>query len=87
MDEGVDAEELERAKTVALAGAIYARDDVQGAARIFGRGLATGQTPQEIETWPERVAAVTVEQVNAAARYVFDASRSVTGVLLPPEPG
>ena len=87
LDEGVDAEELERAKTVALAGAIYARDDVQGAARIFGRGLATGQTPQEIETWPERVAAVTVEQVNAAARYVFDASRSVTGVLLPPEPG
>ena len=85
--EGVDAEELERAKTVALAGAIYARDDVQGAARIFGRGLATGQTPEEIESWPERVAAVTVEQVNAAARHVFDASRSVTGVLLRAEPG
>ncbi len=87
LDEGVDAEELERAKTVAVAGAIYARDDVQGAARIFGRGLATGRTPQEIESWPEQISAVTVEQVNAAARSVLEPSRSVTGVLLPAEPG
>ncbi len=85
--EGVSAEELELAKTVALASAIYARDDVQGAARIFGRGLATGRTPQEIESWPERISAVTVEEVNAAARSVLQRSRSVTGVLLPAEPG
>ena len=87
LDEGVSAEELERAKTVAAAAAVYARDDVQGAARIFGRGLATGLTPQEIESWPERISAVTVEQVNAAARFVLDPARSVTGVLLPAEPG
>ena len=87
LDEGVNAEELERAKTVAVAGAIYARDNVQGAARIFGRALATGVTAQEIESWPERISAVTVEQVNAAARFVFDPAGSVTGVLLPAEPG
>ena len=87
LDEGVSADELERAKTVAVAGAIYARDNVQGAARIFGRGLATGQTPQEIESWPERISAITVEQVNAAARFVFVPAGSVTGVLLPVEPG
>jgi zinc protease len=87
LDEGVNAEELERAKTGAVASAIYARDDVQGTARIFGRGLATGLTPHDIETWPERISAVTVEQVNAAARFVLNPAGSVTGVLLPAEPG
>jgi predicted Zn-dependent peptidase len=32
------------------------------------------------------IAAVTIEQVNAAARAVFRENRSVTGVLLPAQP-
>ncbi len=33
----------------------------------FGTALATGRTIEDVEEWPERIGAVTVEQVNAAA--------------------
>lgn len=81
--DGVTQKELDRAKTGLLAGAIYARDSLRTAARTFGAALTSGLTIDEIEAWPDLVAAVTVEDVNAAARYVFDLRRSVTGVLLP----
>ncbi len=81
--DGVSARELARAKNDALADAIYARDGLSTAARIFGVGLTSGLTVAEIEAWPELVAAVTVEQVNQAAREVLVLERSVTGTLRP----
>ncbi len=66
-----------------IAEATYARDSLGGAARIFGTAITTGQTVADIEAWPQRIAAVTVEQVNAAARRVFEPRNSVTGYLLP----
>ena len=62
---------------------IYARDSVSSIARWYGASLAVGLTIEEIEAWPERIAAVTVGQVNAAARAVFVPQTEVTGVLLP----
>ncbi len=81
--EGVSEEELTRAKTGMRAAAVYARDSLRTAARIFGAALAIGLTVDDVESWTERVEAITVEQVNAAARYLFNKERSVTGVLLP----
>jgi zinc protease len=81
--DGVDAAELARAKNRLVAEAIYARDSIYIASRTFGEALTAGLSIEEIEAWPELVKAVTVEQVNAAARHVFDIGRSVTGVLLP----
>jgi zinc protease len=49
--------------------------------RSFGAALATGGTVEDVEAWPDRIAAVTAQQVNAAAAYVFDLERSVTGRL------
>jgi zinc protease len=81
--EGVNEEELARVKTGMLAAAVYARDSISTAARIFGTALAIGLSVEDVENWPQRVEALTVEKVNAAARYVFDDERSVTGILLP----
>ena len=81
--EGITEEELNRTKAGMLAAAVYARDSLSSAARLFGGALAIGLTVDEIESWPQRVEAVTVGQVNAAARYVFEMDRSVTGILLP----
>jgi zinc protease len=53
------------------------------APNVFGRALTTGSTVEDVESWPDRIAAVTPEQVNAAARAVFLENRSVTGRLLP----
>jgi zinc protease len=83
VDEGVRADEVEVAKRRMLADAVYARDSLDAGPRIFGTALTTGQTVAEVESWPERIEAVTVEQVKEAAKAVFDERRSATGVLLP----
>jgi zinc protease len=81
--DGVSAAEVERAKVGLLASAVYARDSLFGAARTFGAALTAGLSVDEIEAWPDLVRAVTLDEVNAAARYVLEPKRSVTGLLRP----
>lgn len=81
--DGVTTEELERARNGMLADAVYARDSLGTATRVFGQALTTGLTVKDIEDWPDKVRAVTAEEVVAAARYVLDMRRSVTGTLKP----
>lgn len=86
LTQGVDTDEVERVKREMRADAVYARDSLYLAARAFGEGFTAGLTVEEVEAWPDRIQAVTVEAVNAAARFVFRPEASVTGVLLPGEP-
>ncbi len=83
LTDGVTTEEVARAKRILEADAIYARDSARAGAQALGAALAMGRTVEDVEAWPERIAAVTAEQVNAAARAVFRIRRSVTAVLLP----
>lgn len=89
LKDGIRPDEVERAKTRLIASVAYARDAVTSGPRVLGEALATGQTTADVEDWPRRIAAVTVEQVNAAAARVLDPRWSVTGLLLPeaPRPG
>ncbi len=80
----ISEEEVARVKKRMLAEATYARDSLSGVARIFGVALTTGQTVEDVEAWPERIAAVTVEDVRIAAREVLKPEHSVRGRLLPP---
>jgi zinc protease len=80
---GVSADELTRAQRRLIDSAIFARDSVAGPARIFGAALASGQSAKDVEAWPGRIHSVTVEQINAAAKAVFNVNRSTTGILLP----
>ncbi len=75
--------EVAQAKARLKAGVAYARDSLHTGARTLGEALTTGQTVEEVEAWPDRIAEVTVEQVNAAAKQVLDERASVTGLLLP----
>ena len=79
--------ELERAKNILLAAAIYARDNLRSGPRIFGAALTSGLTVEQVESWPDQVEAVTIEDVMAAAAYVLDIRRSVTSILLPKPTG
>jgi zinc protease len=81
--DGVTAAELARTRTRMLAEAIYARDSLGGAARVFGSALTTGGTVADVEAWPARISAVTPEQIHAAARAVLRRERAVTALLLP----
>ncbi|HVV95097.1 MAG TPA: pitrilysin family protein [Hyphomicrobiales bacterium] len=78
---GVEAGELERAKTRLIADTIYERDSQSALARSFGAALTTGLSVEDVIEWPERVRAVTAEEVLGAARGVFDIRRAVTGWL------
>ncbi|NQV57897.1 MAG: insulinase family protein, partial [Rhodospirillales bacterium] len=80
---GVTADEVARAKRSMQASAIYARDSSSGAARALGAALATGRTIEDVESWPERIGAVTPDQINEAAKAIFRDESSVIGLLLP----
>jgi zinc protease len=83
LKDGLTQEEVDRAKRHMQQEAVYARDSLDGPARIVGAALATGRSLDEVETWPQHVGAVTLDQVNAAARQVIRDEIGVTGVLLP----
>ena len=80
--QGVSAEELERAKFRMIADAVYAQDNQVSMARWYGTALMTGATVNDVRRWPERIRAVTAEQVQDAARQWLDKRRSVTGYLI-----
>jgi zinc protease len=87
LEDGVTEAEVASAKRRLQAGAIFARDSLGTGPKIFGRMLTTGGSVADVEAWPERIAQVTVEQVNAGALAAFIDNRSVTGLLLPESPG
>jgi zinc protease len=78
----VPAEDLERVKTQLIAEAIYAQDNQATLARWYGGALSTGLSVEDIRSWPDRIRAVTAEQVRAAAQKWLDKKRSVTGYLV-----
>jgi zinc protease len=85
LEDGVGEEEIARIKRRLIAETTYARDSLHAAARVFGAARTSGVSVAEIEAWPERIEAVTVEQINQAARAVLRPEGSVTGILLPEE--
>ena len=86
LKDGVTAAEVARAKKKLVAGAVYARDSLSAAPNIIGGALATGRTIEDIEAWPDRINAVTLDQVNEAARAALVERQSVTNILRPSSP-
>jgi zinc protease len=82
IENGVTSVELERAKTRMIADAVYAQDNQGTMARWYGAALASGATVEAVKGWPDRIRAVTAEQVRDAARNWLKAQRSVTGYLV-----
>jgi zinc protease len=83
---GVTEAEVADAKTRLEAGAILARDSLDGPAESIGQALTTGQTVDDVENWPDDIAKVTLADVNDAMRGVFGTNAiTATGWLLPME--
>jgi zinc protease len=81
--DGVTQTELDNAKKRLAARRVYSQDSLQGPARMVGEALAIGRSLDDVKAWPQRIAAVTVAQVNDAARSVLVGRAAVTGLLLP----
>lgn len=63
--------------------AIYARDSLRAGAQALGSALASGQTIDDVESWPHHIEAVTVQQMRDAGAAVLGARGSLTALLLP----
>ncbi len=85
LDGGVTAQEVERTQNQLLASAIYSRDSLATGPRIYASALSTGGSVADVESWPERIAAVTPDAVVAAARHVWRDDLQVTALLTPAE--
>ena len=83
LQNGIVETEVEAAKNRLLAEAIFARDSLEGPARIVGNSLVNGSTIDDVEAWPERIQAVTKTEVDQAAKSLFRLERSATGWLIP----
>ncbi|MDH3702789.1 MAG: insulinase family protein, partial [Alphaproteobacteria bacterium] len=85
LKDGVTEKEVREAVTRLQDAAVFARDSINGPAQIFGGALAIGLEVEDVESWPDRIGAVTAEAVNRVARSVLGSVKPVTAVLLPDE--
>lgn len=83
IENGVSEEELNRQRNALLKSVIFERDSQTTLARLYGTVLSLGGKIEDIHQWPDRIAAVTVEDVNAVARKYLRPQRSVTSYLRP----
>ena len=81
-ENGIRSEDLERVKTQLIAETVYAQDNQATLARWYGGAMTTGLRIEDIRNWPERIRAVTAEQVRGVVQKWFDKNRSVTGYLI-----
>jgi zinc protease len=81
LKDGVNAEDLARIKAQIAAAEIYGNDNTQGLAQKYGAALSIGLTVQDIQAWPDILAAVTADEVMEAARMVLNRKNAVTGWL------
>ncbi|MBN8982512.1 MAG: insulinase family protein [Rhizobiales bacterium] len=80
------AEDLDRVKTQLIAATVYAQDSQTTLARWYGGALTVGLSIDDLQRWPDRVRAVTGEQVREAARKWLDSKKAVTGYLVKEAP-
>lgn len=84
---GISEAELSRAKRSYLADYVYDSDNQATLARRYGWNLAVGRTVSDVESWPDNISKVTVEDLKKVAAQYFDARDSVTGYLIPDQTG
>ena len=80
---GVTQAELDRAKAGEIAQYVYDSDSQSTLARRYGYELAVGRSIADIQAWPKKIEAITVEDVKKVAETYLDIRRSVTGTLVP----
>lgn len=79
---GITQKELDRSRRVMKAETVYTLDSQNSMANVFGRALVGGRTVKHILSYPDRLDAVTLDDINKAAAKVLKIKRSVTGFLL-----
>lgn len=79
----VSEQELQRAKTHLLAQNIYSRDSISHQAIVLGELISLGLPWQLIDEYPEKIKAITAEQIQQVAQKYFDERRLTVTELVP----
>lgn len=82
-EKGIDPKSVDDAKRRLRRAAIFAREGLAVPGHAFGMALTTGSLVSDVEDWPDRIDAVSVDEVNGALREMVAAKRQVMGALLP----
>lgn len=80
---GLTQAELDRAKKLFLADYVYESDSQSRLAYRYGWALTLGHSLDAIESWPERIAKVELNDLKNVAATYLDMRRSVTGRMVP----
>ncbi|MEZ5900194.1 MAG: pitrilysin family protein [Hyphomicrobiaceae bacterium] len=80
---GVTPQELQRAKNALTAEYIYQSDNQAILARRYGWALVVGRTIEDVESWPDRIAKVSLDDIKKVAGEYLDIRHSVTGYMTP----
>lgn len=84
-EKGVTLEELNAAKSRKTASFTYYLDSLQGPALIFGRALCSGFDIDYVQNHVDRINALTIDDVNAAAQQILKPENlPITGLLTLP---
>lgn len=84
---GVNKQDLERAKKAIITEAVYAKEDLKSLANAYGASIALGLGTSYVGNWESDINAVKAEDIQEAAKFVLDERNSVTGYLLPDKAG
>lgn len=82
-ENGVTEDELSRAKSNYIARYIYQNDDQTSLARRYGWGVSLGRSVAQIQSWPDEISKVTLDDIKRVANTYLDLNHSVTGYLTP----
>jgi zinc protease len=80
---GIDDKTVAEAKSRLTREAVFARDSLLAPGYAFGMAITTGHTVDDVESWPDRINAVTTDEVNMALHNLVASPYAVTGLLLP----
>ena len=87
LEAGFSDEDVERVRNSMAASAIYARDNQQSMAQLFGSWMAIGGSIDDLMNYEDDIRAITTEQAMSAARQVFAADNNYIEAHLLPEDG
>lgn len=83
LDKGTDADHLARLQNSVRIAQIYKLDSAQSRAYDYGEALSVGLGIEDVQEWPELLASITPEEIDAAARKLLSSTATVNGWLLP----
>jgi zinc protease len=80
---GVTADDLARAKTDMIGSLAYLKDGTDGLLTTIADYVAKGLSLDDLNTWQEKIEAVTIDDIKAAAKIIFENEPAVTIEIFP----